>query len=72
MCMMNSMCHSGHGTRTTPTTAGPRGSGLEEVKRRYALGEITREQFEELKRSLGASVGTSAKEEAPQAKGVMK
>ncbi len=60
MCM-NGMCHSGDGM---PMTPGQRESPVEILKRRYALGEITREQFEELKRTLGVSDTNSANEGA--------
>jgi hypothetical protein len=62
--MMNSMCHSGHGARATPLCTQQDESLLEILKRRYALGEITREQFEELKRTLGVSDANSANEHA--------
>jgi len=40
------------GTRTS-TPSDPDGSPLEILKRRYAKGEITKEQFEQMKRDLG-------------------
>ncbi len=60
MCMMmHAMDHSGHDAPATPTST-PHAQGeslLDILKRRYALGEINREQFEEMRRvlSLGAS-----------------
>ncbi len=53
MCMMHGMDHSGHNTQTSATSAPQNESLLDILKRRYALGEITREQFEEMKRVLG-------------------
>lgn len=58
--MMNSMCHSGHGAHAMSWCAQQDESLPEILKRRYALGEITREQFEELKRTLGVSDASTA------------
>lgn len=57
MCcmMMHAMNQSGHNAPTAPVSAPQSGSLLDILKRRYALGEITREQFEEMKRTLGVS-----------------
>ncbi len=56
MCMMmHAMDHSAHNTPATPANVPPNESPLDILKRRYALGEITREQFEEMKRVLGFS-----------------
>jgi len=57
MCcmMMHAMDHTAH---TSPTTAtgGPQEESLHDIlRRRYALGEISREQFEEMKQVLGAT-----------------
>jgi uncharacterized membrane protein len=52
--MMHTMDHSAHNTRTMPASAQSE-SLLDILKRRCALGEITREQFEEMKRVLGVS-----------------
>ena len=55
MCcmMMQGMDHSEHDIHTATTNA-PQNESLPDIlKRRYALGEITREQFEEMKRVLG-------------------
>ncbi len=57
---MQEMCSSDRGTRALPNLAGPRESPLDLLKRRYALGEITREQFEELKRTVGVPDTNSA------------
>ncbi len=62
--MMREMCGSGRGACAMPNTAGQGESPLETLKRRYALGEITREQFEEMKHTLGASDVNSANERA--------
>lgn len=47
-CMMHG--HSGH---DHPSRSSSEESLLDLLKRRYASGEITREQFEEMKRVLG-------------------
>jgi len=52
--MMHTMDHSAH---NAPASAQSE-SLLDILKRRYALGEITREQFEEMKRVLGVSDAT--------------
>lgn len=64
MCMMHAMDHSGHGAQATPAPAEQRESLLDILKRRYALGEITREQFEEMKHTLGVSDASSANQPA--------
>jgi uncharacterized membrane protein len=54
MCcmMMHAMDHSEHDTQMTHSNV-PQNESLQDIlKRRYALGEITREQFEEMKRVL--------------------
>ncbi len=54
MCMiMHAMDHSEHNTQAAATSAPQSESPLDILRRRYALGEITREQFEEMKRVLG-------------------
>ncbi len=56
MCMMmHMMDHSGHDAHAAPTAAAQGESLLDILKRRYAFGEITREQFEEMKKTLGVS-----------------
>lgn len=61
MCMMmHAMDHSGHNAPTTSASALQSESLLDILKRRYALGEIDREQFEEMKRVLGVSDSGSA------------
>ncbi len=62
--MMEAMCGSGRGMCAMPNMAGHGESTLELLKRRYALGEITREQFEELKRTLGVVEANSANDHA--------
>ncbi len=55
-CMLHGMEHSGH--NQVAQTDLPRNESLLDIlKRRYAQGEITREQFEEMKRVLGVSDG---------------
>lgn len=57
MCcmMMHDMDHSGHTAQTAQTGASQSEPLLDILKRRYALGEITREQFEEMKHVLGVT-----------------
>ncbi len=62
-CMMHLMGHSQHSERAHPSSSSQEASLLDILKRRYALGEITREQFEEMKRVLGLE------EEAQQPQG---
>ncbi len=52
-CMTHTMGHSGHETQTIQASAPQNESLLDILKRRYALGEITQAQFEEMKRVLG-------------------
>ena len=64
MCcmMMHAMDHTAHNAPAT-VTGGPQEEGLHDIlRRRYALGEISREQLEEMKQVLGVtpeSAGTS-------------
>src|SRR5574341_949364 len=61
MCMMmHAMDHSGHDAHTMPTDTPPSESLLNILKRRYALGEINREQFEEMQRVLGVTTAGEA------------
>ncbi len=61
---MREMCGSRQGAQATAWCA-PQGESLLDIlKRRYALGEITREQFEELKQTLGVSDASPAHEQA--------
>ncbi len=65
MCMlMHVMGHSAHDAPGTPAVAGEGESLIDLVKRRYALGEITREQFEEMKRTVGGSEANKVNEHA--------
>lgn len=57
MCcmMMHAMDHSAHASSTT-VAGGPQEESLHDIlRRRYALGEISREQYEEMKQVLGAT-----------------
>ncbi len=51
-CMMHAMDHSAHEMQRMHSNMPRNESLLDILKRRYALGEITRDQFEELKRVL--------------------
>lgn len=60
MCMMmHAMDHAEHNAPTMSASMPQNESLLDILKRRYALGELTREQFEEMRRVLGFSVATS-------------
>ncbi len=61
MCMMHDSDHAAHATATAALQSE---SLLDSLKRRYALGEITREQFEEMKHLLGESDAGSPNEHA--------
>lgn len=62
--VMHAMDHSSHCDHAAATAAEQGESLLDILKRRYALGEITREQFEEVKTTLGVSDARSAEEHA--------
>jgi hypothetical protein len=55
-CMSHEMDHGG-GTQKTAGEGGPRESLLDVLQRRYALGEITQAQLDEMKAVLGLSDG---------------
>ncbi len=60
MCMMmHAMDHSGHSVPAASASMQQNESLLDILKRRYAIGEITHAQFEEMKRVLGFSATTS-------------
>jgi uncharacterized membrane protein len=66
MCMMHAMDHSGHDAQAMPASA-PHAEGeslLDILKRRYALGEINREQFEEMRRVLNLGATEAGTEHA--------
>lgn len=57
MCcmLMHAMDHSAHADEST-VASGAQGESLHDIlRRRYALGEISREQFEEMKQVLGVT-----------------
>ena len=54
MCMMHGMDHSQHNAQGTTASTPPQNESLLDIlRRRYALGEITLTQFEEMRRVLG-------------------
>lgn len=57
MCMMCMVMHTMHHEEGHPShaNASQNDSLLEILRRRYALGEINREQFEEMQRVLGVT-----------------
>ncbi len=61
---MQEMCDWCRDACAMPNMMGQSESLLEILKRRYARGEITREEFEELKRTSGVSEANSANEHA--------
>lgn len=56
MCMMHGMDHSQHNAQGTTASTPQNESLLDILKRRYALGEITLTQFEEMRRVLGLTL----------------
>jgi uncharacterized membrane protein len=59
MCMaMHAMDHSAHDVPAAAPGAAQTESLLDILKRRYALGEVTAAQFEEMKRTLNLSEAT--------------
>jgi len=52
-CLLHSLLHAGH--TDAPAPAQSNESLADILKRRYALGEITQLQFEQMKRALGLS-----------------
>ncbi len=68
MCMicmaMHAMDHSAHNMSATQPGAGQTESLLDILKRRYALGEITSAQFEEMKRTLNLNAAETTVEHA--------
>ncbi len=52
-CMTHDMTHAEHDAQMPATSAPQQNESLIDIlKRRYAKGEITKEQFEEMKRDL--------------------
>lgn len=68
MCcmMMHAMEHSQHAAQTTTANMTSNEALLDILKRRYALGEITRAQFEEMKRVLGVTQDPAPAAVAPE------
>lgn len=62
MCcmMMHAMDHAAHNSPTT-ANGGPQEESLHDIlRRRYALGEISGVQFEEMKQALGLTADSEA------------
>lgn len=53
MCM-HSMSHQDHAAHSAPAHSVREESPLDIIKRRYASGEISKEQFEQLRHDLAA------------------
>jgi uncharacterized membrane protein len=65
-CMlMHLFGHSRHSDHAHASSPPPTESLLDILKRRYAQGEITQEQFEEMKRVLGLEGEPSTAVQAP-------
>ena len=62
--LMREICGSSDGAHATLWSARGDEILLEILKRRYKLGEITRERFEEVRRWMGVSDMNSANEHA--------
>ena len=64
MCMMHMMMdhgeHGGHDMQEHQASAPQQESLLDVLRRRYALGEINLEQFQEMQRVLGLSGSPAA------------
>ena len=62
MCcmLMHAMDHSDHAGSTTAAGGAQEESLHDILRRRYALGEITREQFEEMRQVLGVTLDNAA------------
>ena len=60
MCQMHGLDHSTHSVPAPRADLSQEESLLAILKRRYALGKITGEQFEEMKRVLELEVGPVA------------
>jgi len=57
--MMHEMTHGDHEMQPSPASAPQNESLLDILKRRYALGELTQSQFEQMRRTLGLSNGSA-------------
>lgn len=66
-CMMHLLGHSQHDEHRGSPHSSREESLPDILKRRYALGEITREQFEEMKRVLGLEESAPARPPADPA-----
>jgi uncharacterized membrane protein len=59
-CMMGHEMSHEHDTATRRDAGEPPETLLDVLQRRYALGEISRDQLEEMKRVLGLGAGSAA------------
>lgn len=66
-CMLHDMIHGDHEMQPGSTSVPQQESLLDILKRRYALGELTQAQFEEMRRTLGLSGGAAEAAPAIQA-----
>jgi len=65
-CMlMHAMGHSEHGEHEVHASDPPVESGLDILKRRFALGEITRQQFDEMSSVLNGTGSLYPAESVP-------
>ncbi len=64
--MMGGMMHGGHPMHSTPRSwvSRPRESLSDILERRYSQGEITKDEFEEMKQALNVSDNSSSNEHA--------
>ena len=69
MCcmLMHAMDHSTHASKATVAGGAQEESLHDILRRRYALGEISREQFEEMRQVLGVTLDSAAASNAGHA-----